>query len=210
MYRGLAMFVQIIQSTTSNAAALRAAFDRWVRDLAPGATGWLGSTGGVTDDGRFIEVVRFESEEAARRNSDRPEQGQWWAATEQLFDTPVTFAESSDVTVDLHGDLDQAGFVQIMRGRSTDPERVKQLMDQDADKWASLRPDMIGSLSVGHSGGAYTMVLYFTSEADAREGERKDVPLELRAAMEEMEKLSAGETEFFDLKQPDLRSARDI
>ena len=202
------MFVQIIQGKTSKPEALRAALDRWMEDLAPGATGWLGSTGGVTEDGRFIAAVRFESEEAARRNSERPEQGQWWAQTEKAFDGAPTFRDSSDVTVDLHGDPDQAGFVQIMQGRSSDPDRVKQLMDQDADKWTALRPDMIGSVSIGHDEGAYTMIMYFTSEADAREGERKELPLELRAQMDEMNKLSVGETTFFDLKQPALRSPR--
>jgi hypothetical protein len=202
------MFVQLIQGKTSNPEALSAAVDRWMQDLAPGATGWLGSTGGVTEDGRFIAAVRFESEEAARRNSARPEQDQWWAETEKLFDGPATFRDSNDVTVDLHGDPDQAGFVQVMQGRSSDPERAKQLMDQDADKWAALRPDMVGSLSIGHDGGGYTMVMYFTSEAEAREGERKEVPLELRANMDEMNKLSEGETVFFDLKQPAMRSAK--
>ncbi|MGE5763508.1 MAG: hypothetical protein ACM3ZF_06425, partial [Mycobacterium leprae] len=64
---------------------MRAAFERWVEELAPGAAGWLGSTAGVTDDGRFIGLARFESEQAARRNSDRPEQGRWWAETSKLF-----------------------------------------------------------------------------------------------------------------------------
>jgi len=200
------MFVQIIQGKTSNPEALRAAVDRWMQDLAPGATGWLGSTGGVTEDGRFISAVRFESEEAARRNSERPEQGQWWAQTEKLFDGAATFRDSSDVTVDVPGDPDRAGFVQIMQGRTSDPDRAKQLMNQDADKWAAARPDMIGSAVIDHDGGAYTMIMYFTSEAAAREGERKEVPEELRAIMEEMNKLSVGETEFFDLEQPALRS----
>jgi hypothetical protein len=200
------MFVQIIQGKTSKPESLRAAVDRWMQDLAPGATGWLGSTGGVTEDGRFIAAVRFESEAAARRNSERPEQSQWWAETEKLLDGAATFRDSSDVTVDLQGDPDQAGFVQIMQGRSSDPERVKQLMGQDADKWRALRPDMIGSVGIGHDGGAYTMIMYFTSEAAAREGERKEVPLELRANMEEMGKLSVGEPEYFDLKQPAIRS----
>ena len=202
------MFVQIIQGKTSNPEALRAAVDRWMQDLAPGATGWLGSTGGVTEDGRFIAAVRFDSEEAARRNSERPEQDQWWAETEKLFDGEATFRDSSDVTVDLQGDPDQAGFVQIMQGRSSDPERAKQLMDQDDVDWAAMRPDMLGSVAVGHDGGAYTMVMYFTTEAEAREGERKEMPPELRAIMEEMDKLSVGETEFFDLKQPAIRSPR--
>lgn len=50
------------------------------------------------------------------------------------------------------------------------------------------------------------MVMYFTSEAEAREGERKEAPPELQAQMEEMNEVSVGETEFFDLKRPIIRS----
>jgi hypothetical protein len=202
------MFAQVIQGRASDSEALRAATDQWMRDLAPGAAGWLGSTGGTTEDGRFIVVVRFESEEAARRNSERPEQDQWWTETEKLFESGATFRDSTDVTVDVQGDPDEAGFVQIMQGRGTDPDRVKQLMAEDSDKWAAFRPEMIGSVAVGHDGGAYTMVMYFTSEADAREGERKEVPAELQANMEEMNKLSIGQPEFFDLKQPVVLSPK--
>src|SRR4051812_27276127 len=102
------MFAQIIQGRTSDPDALRAATDRWMEELAPGADGWLGSTAGVTDDGRVVVVVRFESADAARRNSDRPEQGRWWEGTGQLFDGEVTFLDSEDVTVDLAGDPGQA------------------------------------------------------------------------------------------------------
>lgn len=200
------MFAQVIQGKVSDPEAMRSAGDRWVQDLAPGADGWLGSTGGTTEDGRFVMVARFESEEAARRNSDRSEQGQWWAETEKLFDSAATFQDSTDVTLDLQGDPDQAGFVQIMQGRGSDPERAKQLMGQDTDRWAAFRPDVIGSVAVGHDGGAYTMVMYFTSEAAAREGELKEVPPELQANMEEMNKLSIGQPEFFDLKQPVILS----
>jgi hypothetical protein len=78
-------------------------------------------------------------------------------------------------------------------------------MTQDPEQWAAFRPDVLGSLEIGHDDGAYTMVLYFTSEAEAREGEKKEVPLELRATMEEMDKLAVGETEFLDLREPILR-----
>ena len=200
------MFAQVIQGKVSDPEAMRAATDRWMRDLAPGADGWLGSTGGATDDGRYITVVRFESEEAARRNSDRPDQGRWWAETEKLFDGGATFQDSNDVTLDLHGDPDKAGFVQVMQGRGTDPDGAKELMAEDSDKWAAFRPEVIGSVAVGHDGGAYTMVMYFTSEADAREGERKEVPQDLQANMEEMNKISVGEPEFFDLRQPVILS----
>jgi hypothetical protein len=83
--RGLAMFVQVIQGQVADAGPVREAFDRWARELAPGATGWLGSTAGVTDDGRLIALARFESEDAARRNSGRPEQDRWWAETARLL-----------------------------------------------------------------------------------------------------------------------------
>jgi hypothetical protein len=200
------MFVQVIQGNVSDADRVRAAFDRWIQEVAPGAVGWLGSTGGVTEDGRFVALARFESEEAARRNSERPEQDRWWAETSNLFTGEVTFRDSTDVTVDVTGDPDQAGFVQVMQGRGSDPDRAKELMAQDSDKWAEFRPDVIGSVAVGHEGGAYTMAMYFTSEAAAREGERKEMPPELAAQMEEMNKLSIGEPEFFDLKRPWIHS----
>jgi hypothetical protein len=201
------MFVQVIQGRTSDADGLRAAMDRWMEELAPGSVGWLGSTGGVTDDGRVVLVARFESEEDARRNSDRPEQGAWWAETERLFDGGATFLDSTDVVVDLQGDPDRARFVQVIRGRTSDPERAKQLMTQDPEMWATFRPDVLGSLAIGHGEGENTTVLWFTSEAEARENERKETPLELRATMEEMEKISLGEPEFLDLRTPLIRSA---
>ena len=202
------MFVQVIQGQVSDAGQVRAAFDRWAQELAPSAIGWLGSTAGVTEDGRFIALARFESEEAARRNSDRPEQDQWWAETSKLFSGEATFRDSSDVNVDVIGDPDSAGFVQVMQGRGSDPDRARELMGQSSDEWAAFRPDVIGSVGVGHEGGAYTMAVYFTSEAEAREGERKEPPPELKAQMDEMSAMSVGVPDFFDLKQPWLHSPR--
>jgi hypothetical protein len=201
------MFVQVIQGNVSDPAALRAAFDRWREELAPGADGWLGSTGGVTEDGRFIGLARFESEEAARRNSDRPEQDAWWAETSKLFTGEATFQDSKDVVVDVSGDPDTAGFVQVMQGRSSDPARARELMGQDSTDWAAFRPEILGSVMIEHDDGAYTMAAYFTSEEAAREGEAKEMPPELQAQMAEMDKLSVGETVYFDLKDPWLHSA---
>lgn len=203
------MFVQVIQGQVSDPEQAHAALEQWVKELAPGASGWLGSTGGVTDDGRFLAVARFESQDAARRNSDRAEQDRWWAETSKLFDGEVTFHDSDDVMVDTSGgDPDQAGFVQVMQGRGSDPDRARELMSDDSFDWAGFRPDMLGSVAAMYDGGAYTMVLYFTSEAAAREGEQKPPPPEVQAQMEEMDKLSVGETEYFDLRQPWIYSAK--
>jgi hypothetical protein len=200
------MFIQVIRGRVSGPEQVRAALDQWSEQLAAGAPGWLGSTAGVTEDGRFVALARFESEESARRNSDRPEQGQWWMKTSELFTGEVTFRDSSDVTADVNGDPDTAGFVQVMQGRGSDPERARELMAQNPDEWAAFRPDVIGSVVVGHEGGAYTMAMYFTSEETAREGERKEPPPQLKAQMEEMSQLSIGEPEFLDLRQPWLYS----
>jgi quinol monooxygenase YgiN len=200
------MFVQVIRGQVRDAEQVRAALDRWVEQLAAGALGWLGSTAGVSEDGRFVALVRFESEEAAQRNSNRPEQDQWWTETAKLFAGGVSFRDSSDVTVDVNGDPDKAGFVQVIEGRGSDPDRARELMAQDAEDWAAFRPDMIGSVGAGHDGGAYTVALYFTSEEAAREGERKEPPPHLKAQMDEMNALNVGEPEFLDLRQPWLYS----
>jgi hypothetical protein len=75
-----------------------------------------------------------------------------------------------------------------------------------SDAMAAHRPDLVGSVSIGHDEGAWTQVMYFTSEADAREGESKETPPEMQAAMDEMMKISAGPPDFFDLRRPLLQS----
>src|SRR5262249_8305099 len=113
------MFVQVIRGQVTDPEQLHAALDRWSQQLAAGAPGWLGSPGGVRGDGRFVALARFESAEAARQNSDRREQGQWWAEPSKLFTGDVVFRDSSDVTADVTGDPDTAGFVQVMQGNSS-------------------------------------------------------------------------------------------
>jgi hypothetical protein len=196
------MFVQVIQGQVADAEELHAAIDRWAQDLAPGASGWLGTTAGVTEDGRFIALARFETEEAARQNSARSEQDQWWSETSKLFSGEVTFHDSTEVDVDTPGDPGEASFVQVMQGRTSDTKRSRELMQLDPDVWANYRPDVLGSLAVTYDDGAYTTAIYFTSEEEARQGEQKEPPPELASAMDEMNSLSVGEMDFFDIKQP--------
>jgi hypothetical protein len=196
------MFVQVIRGHVRDTDRALAQFDTWVAELSAGATGWLGSTSGVTDDGQLVALARFESEEAAQRNSERPEQSAWWDDTAPLFDGEPVFANSTSVDVDMPGDPSQAGFVQVMQGRSSDPERARELMADDSVDWSAFRPDMLGSLSIGHDGGEWTLVMYFTSEEAAREGEQKEPPPQMLEMMSEMNALTIGEPVFFDLKDP--------
>ncbi len=196
------MFVQVIQGRVSDGARVRAQLDKWLAEVAPGAVGWLGSTSGVTEDGQVVAIARFESQEAAQQNSDRPEQTAWWQEMSALFTEEPVFHNSTSVEVDAPGDPDQAGFVQVMQGRTSDPDRARELMANDPTDWSSFRPDILATINVGHDGDAWTMAIYFTSEEAAREGEKKEPPPEMQEMMTEMNALSIGEPVFFDLKDP--------
>jgi hypothetical protein len=199
------MFVQVIQGRVSDAAQVRSHFDKWVAEVAPGALGWLGSTAGVTEDGRAVALARFESEEAAQQNSDRPEQTAWWNEMAALFTDEPEFHNSTSVEVDTPGDPSTAGFVQVMQGRTSDPDRARELMANDPTDWQAFRPEILGTVSVGHDGDAWTMAIYFTSEEEARQGEQKQPPPEMQEMMKEMDALSIGEPVYFDLKDPWLQ-----
>jgi hypothetical protein len=196
--REVNMFVQVIQGHVSDAAQVRVQLDRWVEEVAPGAVGWLGSTSGVTDDGRLVALARFESDEAARQNSDRPEQTAWWEQTATLFTGEPVFHDSTSVEVDTPGDP--------LQGRSSDPDRARELMANDPTDWQEFRPDILGTVWVGHDGNAWTMAIYFTSEESAREGEQKEPPPQLQEMMKEMDTLTIGEPVFFDLRDPWLHA----
>ena len=200
------MFVQVIQGHVSDAAAVRAQLDKWLAEVAPGAVGWLGSTSGVTEDGQAVALARFESEEAARQNSARPEQGAWWTEMAALFDGEPVFHDSTSVDVDTPGDPSKAGFVQVMQGRTTDPDKARELMANDPTDWEKHRPDILATLSIGHDEDAWTMAIYFTSEAEAREGEQKEAPAETAALMEELNSMGSGEPTYLDLSDPWLTS----
>ncbi|MEU8226018.1 hypothetical protein [Kribbella sp. NPDC048915] len=196
------MFVQVIQGQVSDAEQAHAAMDRWMEELAPEASGWLGSTAGATADGRFITLARFESAAAARRNSEKPEQDKWWHEFATLLSDGATFHDTEDVILDLPGDPDQAGFVQIMQGTGGDPDRAREITTRHREEWAAFRPEILGSTLAMYGDGEYTMAVYFTSEAEAREGERKEIPPELQADMDELNALAGGEPTFYDLPNP--------
>jgi hypothetical protein len=196
------MFVQVIQGRVSDAAAMRGQLDKWMAEQAPSSVGWLGSTAGVTKEGQFVTLARFESEEAAEQNGARPEQTVWWEETAKLFTDEPVFRNSTEVDVDTPGDPGAAGFVQVMKGKTSDPQRSRKLMADDPTDWASFRPDILGTVTANHEDGEWTMAIYFSSEEAAREGERKEPPPEVQEMMKQMEELSVGEPTFLDLKDP--------
>jgi len=195
------MFVQIIQGTCRDQETLRRQIDTWRRELGPDALGWLGGTYGVPDDNTFVGMVRFESKEAAARNSTRPEQGAWWSETEKCFDGEVTFHDCDDAMLFLDGGADDAGFVQVMQGRLTDPERFRRFMALPMDMLQEARPELIGGVIAIEPDGSFTETVSFRSEEAAREGERKEMPAQLRQMWEEQMSQMQDVT-YLDLRHP--------
>lgn len=199
--RGVDMFVQIIEGRAEDPAGMKALMGRWTAELRPGADGFLGTTAGVADDGRSIAIVRFESAAAAEANSRRPEQGAWWAEMSACYDGEVTFTGSEDVEFFLGGGSNDAGFVQVMKSSAIDREAMAR-MDAAFEAVApTLRPDVIGSGRIWTGPTSAYDVTYFTSEAEAREGEAKDFPPEFADLMDDFQAMLAS-TEFIDLRDP--------
>ena len=159
---------------------MHAALDRWRSECEPGAEGWLGGTYGFTDDNMFVGVVRFESEELAMRNSARPEQTAWWESVQPLFDGPVEFHNCRDVMLMMEGGSDDAGFVQLIRGKLDNRDQARMMIDRMSSMLHEARPEIIGATIAIEDDGTFTETVAFTDEMAAREGERKEMPAELR------------------------------
>jgi len=194
------MFVQVMTGRTSDPEALQRQLEIWKRDLQPGAIGYQGSTSGCTSDGDVIMLARFESRDAAMRNSARPEQGQWWQETEKCFDGPVTFHDTEDVEMNDFRGIEKATFVQVMEGTVNDRRRADQLEHELDEAVVDGRPDVLGHLTA-HFGDRFDEFVYFSSEAEARRAESGEMPEEVRARIAEMDEAMTVER-YIDLKEP--------
>ncbi|MFC7495386.1 MULTISPECIES: hypothetical protein [unclassified Nocardioides] len=192
------MFIQIIEGRCTRQDELRSVLDRWPTELGPGAEGWLGGTYGFTDDDQFVAVVRFEDKAMAMANSARPEQGKWAAEMMALFDGPVEFHDCEDVTLLFDGGSDDAGFVQVIRGKVEDPSRLRALMSMRPTELKQMRPEILGATLAIEPDGTFTETIAFTDEASARRGEAMEPPADVR---DELAYAMQGAT-FYDLHHP--------
>lgn len=197
------MFIQIIQGKCARHDDLKARLDTWRDEFGNSAEGWLGGTYGFTDDDLFVGVVRFESKEAATANARRPEQGEWWAETEKCFDGPVEFHDCDKVLMMLDGGSDDAGFVQVIRGRIEDPALLEADLEQMSNMLHEARPEIIGSTFAIEADGTFTETVAFTDEASAREGEQKAMPMtdEVRHLWEDWDRITRN-VSYLDLHHP--------
>ena len=198
------MFMQIVLGKVSDAESMRREWDRWMSDLAPGATGWLGSTGGVTPDGRLLMSTCFASAEAAAGNARRPERVAWWAGIEECLDAPPMIVETEDVTLIGVGDISRAGFVQAMRAGVRDRAGFEAAESRLGPRFVEHRPDFLAGYRLWSGDTTVVALDYFSSEADARGGEAKPMPDDLAAGFQEWQSLLV-DTEWYDITDPWLR-----
>jgi hypothetical protein len=198
------MFIQVIESHTSDAAGLRRFLAEERAAAMRDAIGFVGSTTAIAPDGTVATMARFESAELAAQNSSRPEQTAFFDRLTAFMDAEPTFHESSEVDTMLAGGSNDAGFVQFMIGTATDKARARSAGSEPPQEFRDARPDVIGSTTVW-DGDWWCQVVYFTSEAEAREGEKgfDAMPDDDKARMADM--MSAlGEPRFIDGPDPIL------
>ncbi len=192
------MFVQVIQGQLADVDLWRSASRAWREQVKPHSTGFLGATSGITAGGYAFTLARFESEAAARANSDRPEQGAWFEQYAKAYEGEIIFHDCTDVDELLAGGSDQAGFVQVMQARAKDPEFLRGRDEAMEAELRRIRPDLIGGIVAWHGDGTFTQTSYFTSEAEARENEKVmgDSPM-----MEQFMAAMDGIPTFYDLTE---------
>lgn len=200
------VFVQVIRARTNDAEGVMRQGQRWDSEIRPDVKGFLGSTSGVTDDGRQIAVVRFASREDAERNSGSDRQSAWWNEMAKYLQD-VQFTDCTEVDSILGGGSDEAGFVQVIAGRATDTERVRALTASMEEALRANRPEILG-VTTAWSGDRFVETVYFADEQSARAAEARepDVSHEVRAQLDEWQSLIT-DTEYYDLRPPNLRLA---
>jgi hypothetical protein len=203
------VFIQVMRVKVSDRATWAEAVEAWERDVRPHATGFLGATSGLTADGEFVVVARFESAAAARANSDLPAQTAWYEEASKGFAGAPVFHDCAEVDQLFGGGSDKAGFVQVMEGRAKDQQAVRDLMGQAEAELRRIRPDLLGATMAWHGdGGGFTQTVYFSSEAEARTNEAASSnPDEddVDAAAKRFMELLDGPVAYYDLTSPNFQ-----
>ncbi|HEY5878369.1 MAG TPA: hypothetical protein VIU11_05640 [Nakamurella sp.] len=75
----------------------------------------------------------------------RPTGRQGTESREKCFDGPVTFFDCPKVDLWMQGGSDDAGFVQVMEGHTSDADRMRDVMQRYTDEMHRLRPEIIGA-----------------------------------------------------------------
>jgi hypothetical protein len=155
-------------------------------------------------------VIRFASEAHARRNSDRPEQREWWRDASQHL-ARVAVHDAPKVHIYRDGGADETGFVQVIQGHSNDLERMAGLGRARDETLAREAPHILGVTVTERADrpGDFTQIVYFTSEQDARRFAQEPPAAADEPVLEQLPSLVAN-SRCFDLRDPQMLSPSDV
>ena len=169
------MFFQVIQGKVADPERFSASLDSWVEQFGPSADGWLGTTSGTYGDNSRIALARFESAEAAKLNSDRPKRhsgGRSSPLPSTAIRAPTTLTTSYS-----WGPVDPTRRDSSRSCADGWPSRTRTGDGSNFSQMPSdFRPDILGGLEALKDDGTFVMAMYFSSEAEAREGKKKPMP----------------------------------
>jgi hypothetical protein len=177
----MGIFIQSTFARTDWPGALGRQLQKWEKQARLDGVGYLGTTSGITNDGKFAMLRRFESQEAARAIARRADLADVAMGSERLL-VDVETKDSAIVVTMLGGSSSRATFVQVMRGHAVEPSRMPELASSMAQielRSHAWRPDILGELVTVYPDGTYTHAAYFTCEVEARRNEQTLPPEEL-------------------------------
>ena len=167
------VFVLLARGPADDPDILRRRWEEWHERVGPGNAGWLRSTGGIASGGEWLAAVLYSSEESARAVAQAP-------AGPDFLTSATTVEVTGDVQlVEGNGSPAGGGFVQFMRARVPDRQRLEAVEAAMGDRFAALRRDFLAGLRAWTGPNRLTVVDWFTSEADARAGEAIEIPADL-------------------------------
>jgi hypothetical protein len=200
--RSTTLFAQVLTFKVADSPALFDAFDTWNKEIGSKAPGFLGGSGGITDDGTAVVIVRYRTAEECLAVRELPEHQQWRADSLPLIAGEIVSKDSVNVITDLPGNPEEAGFVQVIQGRLSDPEDAFGLGAEDRKALAEARPDIIGRELILHDNSEFTLVVSFTNEEQARIGEQQPLPDDVAAQRDRVFSGPDGVPTFYDLRKP--------
>lgn len=116
--------------------------------------------------------------------------------TDLLRSRDVTYAPGS-------GDPTAAGFVQVIRATVPDRARFEAVEESLGPAFVAHRPDFLAGYRVWLSDSELVAVDFFSSEAEARAGEAKEMPDELRRGFADW-MASLEDVEWLNLPDPNV------